>query len=66
MLFRMIVRAAVLIFVGHGACNLWAQGSASVPAVLHIQQTKTISQGSQNGFPTYLAMYHVLDGAKEL
>lgn len=32
--------------------------------VLHIQQTRTTSQGSQNGFPTYLAMYHVLDGAK--
>ena len=64
MLWRIMVRAAVVIVVGHGICNLWAQVSASVPAVLHIQQTKTISQGSQNGFPTYLAMYHVLDGAK--
>ena len=29
-----------------------------------MQQTQTTSQGSQNGFPTYLAMYQVLDGAK--
>jgi len=64
MIRRMMVRAVVLIFVGHAICNLWAQGSATAPAVLRIQQTKTISQGSQNGFPTYLAMYHLLDGAK--
>ena len=34
------------------------------PSVLHMQQTQTTSQGSQNGFPTYLATYRVLDGAK--
>jgi hypothetical protein len=59
-----MVRAAIFILVGCGMCEMWAQESTPVPAVLHIEQTRTISQGSQNGFPTYLAMYHVLDGAK--
>lgn len=54
----------VVIFVGVGTSNLWAQEAASPASVLHIQQTQTTSQGSQNGWPTFLAMYHVLDGAK--
>jgi hypothetical protein len=60
---KVFVLAAVLISIGSGKCDLWAQETAPAPSVLHIQQTKTVSQGSQNGFPTFLAMYHVLDGA---
>jgi hypothetical protein len=52
------------ILVGVGLSNLWAQGGANQSSVLHIQQSKTISHGSQHGFPTFLAMYQVLDGAK--
>jgi hypothetical protein len=56
---------AAFILVGVGASNLQAQDDAAKePSVLHIQQSQTTSQGSQNGFPTFLAMYHVLDGAK--
>jgi hypothetical protein len=61
--WRIIVFAAILQ-LGLGGRDLWAQESAIAPAVLHIQQTQTTSQGSQNGFPTFLAMYQVLDGAK--
>jgi hypothetical protein len=49
------------MFVGVGMCNLRAQESAMEPSVLHIEQSQTTSQ---TGFPTYLAMYHLLDGAK--
>jgi len=58
------VFCAFFIFAGLRTSNLQAQESAIQPSVLHIQQTQTTSQGSQNGFPTFLAMYHVLDGAK--
>jgi hypothetical protein len=34
------------------------------PSVLHISQSQTVSQGSQNGFPTFLAVYKVLNGVK--
>jgi hypothetical protein len=57
------ILCAVSILAGLGMSDLRAQQSAPNP-VLHIQQTQTTSQGSQNGFPTFLAMYHVLDGAK--
>jgi hypothetical protein len=60
----MIVLAAMFVAVGCETLNLWGQQDASAPSVLHMQQTQTTSQGSQNGFPTYLAMYHVLNGAK--
>jgi hypothetical protein len=63
--YSKIVCCAVFIFAGVGLSNLQAQeGAANQPSVLHIQQSQTTSQGSQNGFPTFLAMYHVLDGAK--
>ncbi len=52
------------MLVGLGISAARAQTNAPQPAVLHIQQSRTISQGSQNGFLTFLAMYHVLDGAK--
>lgn len=58
------VFCAFFIFAGLGMSVLQAQESGANPSVLHIVQTQTISQGSQNGFPTFLAMYHVLDGAK--
>ena len=54
----------VFIFIGVGTSSLWSQDAASSTSVLHIHQTQTTSQGSQNGWPTFLAMYHVLDGAK--
>jgi hypothetical protein len=56
------VFCAFFIFTGLGMSDLQAQEGALNPAVLHIQQTT--SQGSQHGFPTFLAMYRVLDGAK--
>lgn len=60
---KIIVCAAILMWARCGVGELWAQGSANQSSVLHIQQTQTTSQGSQQGFPTFLAMYHVLDGA---
>ena len=63
--YRSVVFCAVFLFAGLGLSNLQAQDSAAIePSVLHIQQSQTTSKGSQNGFPTFLAMYHVLDGAK--
>jgi hypothetical protein len=59
-----LATAAAIFIVGGGKGQLWGQESALQPAILHMQQTQTTSQGSQNGFPTYLAMYQVLDGAK--
>jgi hypothetical protein len=54
------------MFVGVGISNVWAQDGAGQPFVLRIAQSQTTSQpsASQSGFPTFLAMYHVLDGAK--
>ena len=51
------------IFAVWGHYSLWAQDGASPPSVLHIQQSRTVSQGSQNGWATFLSMYQVLDGA---
>src|SRR6185437_7075279 len=59
-----VVCFAVVISAGLGMSNLQAQQIAIQPSVLHIVQTQTTSQGSQNGWPTFLAMYHLLDGAK--
>jgi hypothetical protein len=59
-----ITVAAISILIVGSTCALWGQSSAATTSVLHIVQSQTISQGSQNGFPTFLAMYHVLDGAK--
>src|SRR5215469_5332646 len=60
------VCCTVVMFVGVGVSNLWAQDGASQQLVLHIAQSQTTSQPStsKQGFPTFLAMYHVLDGAK--
>jgi hypothetical protein len=59
-----VICCVIYMFAGLGLSDLWAQGGASQPSILHIQQMQTTSQGSQKGFPTYLAMYQVLDGAK--
>ena len=62
--WRVVFCAVFFIIACLSLSDLWAQGGATQPSILHIQQTQTTSQGSQNGFPTFLAMYHVLDGAK--
>jgi hypothetical protein len=62
--WKAVVLTVLLITVGRSSGELWGQDSAASASVLHIVQTRTTSQGSQNGFPTFLAMYHVLDGAK--
>jgi hypothetical protein len=54
---------ALLIFTGLEVNNLQAQEDVITPSVLHIQQSQTVTQSSVNGWPTFLAMYHVLDGA---
>ncbi len=56
-----VVLAAVLIPIGWGKCDLWGQESARQPSVLHIQHSVTTSK---TGFPQFLYMSHVLDGAK--
>ena len=60
-----VVCCTIVMLVGVGISNLWAQDGGSRPFVLHIAQSQTTSQPStsQAGFPTFLAMYHVLDGA---
>ena len=61
--WKMAVLTAFFVLINCRENDLWAQDAVSQPSVLHIQQTQTTSQGSQNGFPTFLAMYHVLGGA---
>lgn len=61
---RTTVCAAVLMLTTLGGRSLWAQAEGASASVLHIQQSQTTSQSSQNGWPTFLAMYHVLNGAK--
>lgn len=60
-----VVLAGIFALTGGGTYELQGQDAETPtekPAVLHIVQSKTISQGSQNGFPTFLAVYKVLDG----
>lgn len=61
---KVIVFAVLVLFVGQGTSKLWAADDPVTPSVLHIRQSQTVTQGSQNGFPTFLAVYHVLDGVK--
>jgi hypothetical protein len=58
--YRLIL-AAILISATWGKCDLWSQESAGMPSVLHIRHSVTTSK---TGFPQFLYMYHVLDGAK--
>jgi hypothetical protein len=56
-----VILAAILFLAVSGNCNVWAQENAETPSVLHIQHTVTTSK---TGFPQFLYMYKVLDGAK--
>jgi len=58
---RMVILVAVLIPAGLGKCDLWGLDDAGQPSVLHTQHSVTTSKP---GFPQFLYMYHVLDGAK--
>jgi len=57
---RVVILAAVLISIGWGKCDLLGQENAGQPSVLHIQHSVTTSK---TGFPQFLYMYRVLDGA---
>lgn len=59
--FRAISCVAFFILTSLGASELSAQASAAQPSVLHIQQSQTTSNPK---FPTFLATYRVLNGAK--
>lgn len=59
--WRMFVLALVLVPIG--LRNSWGQESDRLPSVLHIQHSVTTSK---TGFPQFLYMYHVLDGASSL
>ncbi len=58
---NMILFAATFIQIGCGTSNQAAPPPSS--GVLHIQQTQTVTQSSVFGWPTFLAMYQVLNGA---
>ena len=63
MKFRLkVVVCTALLIAALGTTNLQAQDSAIQPSVLHIAQSQTVTQGSQNGVPTFLAVYKVLNG----
>ncbi len=54
------VFGTLVILAVVGISNLLAQDAASQPSVLHIMQSRTTSR---TDFPTFLATYHVLNGA---
>ncbi len=56
---RVSILAALLVSI-LGNSDLQAQDNTAQPSVLHIQQSVTTSK---TGFPQFLYMYHVLDGA---
>jgi hypothetical protein len=58
---KTIVPATILLLVGQAVCCVGAQETAAQPSVLRIQRSTTTSE---TGFPAFLGMYHVLDGAK--
>jgi hypothetical protein len=61
--WRVLVLAAVLISIGRANCDLWGQQDAAGQSVLHIQHSVTTAK---TGFPQFLYMYHLLDGAKSI
>jgi hypothetical protein len=63
---RAVSCAAILMVACLGISDLRAQESAAGSSVLHMEQSTTTSvpSTSPTGFPTFLGMYHVLDGAK--
>jgi hypothetical protein len=56
-----VILAALLLLVSLGKCDLWGQENAGMSSVLHIEHSVTTSK---TGFPQFLYMYRVLDGAK--
>jgi hypothetical protein len=56
---KLVILAATLLPLPFATCNLWAQENLT-PSVLHIQHSATTWQ---TGFPQFLYMYHLLDGA---
>jgi hypothetical protein len=56
-----VILGAILFLAGLGRCDLWGQENAETPSVLHIQRSVTTSK---TGFPQFLYMYQLLDGAK--
>ncbi|MFZ0815976.1 MAG: hypothetical protein WAM78_10680 [Candidatus Sulfotelmatobacter sp.] len=60
---RVAIFAAIVILMGWGNCDLWGQENAGQLSVLHIQHSVTTWK---TGFPQFLYMYHVLDGAKSM
>lgn len=62
--WKVIAFAVLVLFVGEGTSVLWGEDDPASPSVLHIVQSQTVSQGSQNGFATFLAVYKVLNGVK--
>jgi hypothetical protein len=62
--WRIIVFSVLVLFVGRGTPNLFGEEILTTPFVLHIVQSQTTSQGSQQGFPTFLGVYKVLEGVK--
>ena len=62
---RAVFCAALLTVTNLGISGLRAQESSFEPSsVLHMEQSTTTTMTSVNGFPTFLHMYPVLDGAK--
>lgn len=57
---RIVVRTAIFVIACLVMRDVRAQEDTNLP-ILHMQQTQTTSELN---FPTFLAMYHVLDGAK--
>ena len=55
---------AFSLSIGLGISSMQAQETASKPSVLHIVQTQTTAPPPTGEVPTFLATYHVLDGAK--
>lgn len=62
---RILSHAAMILLTGLGVSDLLAQDTPTHRGVLHIQQSQTTATPSTvpTGFPTFLAMYQVLDGA---
>lgn len=62
--YQTAVFCALSLSIGSGIPSLQAQETASKPWVLHIVQTQTTAPPTTGEVPTFLATYHVLDGAK--
>jgi hypothetical protein len=62
--YQTAVFCAFSLSIGLGIPSLQAQETASKPSVLHIVQTQTTAPPTTGEVPTFLATYHVLDGAK--